>query len=388
VEAELKIVKLFSNITVGTKLLTCYLIILALAVAVGGLAIFRVNQLNSIVGDLSGNLAANQHLSDELESHAVLSQFYALQYINQKDPADLDRYRDEMTDFRNRLTASQEKITKAKQAEMLSQIEARVEVFEEKFGEATVLMTEQQQVRDKVLEAQATLAGARLDQLYNDAFRDDDTAALYHIGTARREFSDMRLEALQYLNEGGTPLTENLNNRYHKLLGTFDRMSEELDDSSQLKLAARAEANTAVFFESIQSLELGRDRQAALIDTLNSLSSQMQTAASGLSSSTEADIAAKAEYSDGIVSQAQIVILGIILAVVGVGVGFGVVIDQAVRKRLDQGPPAGTDLAPSLHDVRMDVSSKDGVRVLAEAICQMTSNTRERLEADSDLRKN
>jgi hypothetical protein len=381
-------VKIFSNITVGTKLLSCYLIILALALAVGSLAIFRINQLNSIVGDLSGNLAANQHLSDELESHAVLSQFYALQYISQEDPADLDRYREEMTDFRNRLAVSQEKITKAKQVELLSQIEARVEVFEEKFGEATVLMTEQQQVREKVLEAQATLAGARLDQLYNDAFRDDDTAALYHIGTARQEFSDMRLEALQYLNGGGSPLTENLSDRYHKLLGTFDRMSEELDDSSQLKLAAKAEANTAVFFESIQSLQLGRDRQAALIDTLNSLSSQMQTAASGLSSSTEADLAAKAEYSDGIVSQTQIVILGIILAVVGVGVGFGVVIDQAVRKRLDRRPRVATDLATSLHDLRLDVSSKDGVRVLAEAICQMTSNIRERLEADSDLRKN
>jgi hypothetical protein len=373
---------------VGSKLFASYLLLFALVVAVGGLAIFRLNQLNYIVSDVSGNLAVNQHLSAELEAQVSLLQFHALQYINQKDPADLDRYQEELTNFKDLLSLSQEKITRAEQSEVLGEIEARVERFEKEFAEATSVMGERQLVRDKVLITQAASASQQLDQLYSSAFRADDTAALYHIGNVRQGFDEMRLDIAEQLNDEAMPLAEKIEMRYQNLLTTFEHLNDELDDSAQERLSARAEANVAIYFEGYQSLRPGYNRQARIVRNLSSLSAQMRTAASSVSGSVEADIATKAEISNGIVGETQVVVLAIILVIIGVGLGFAAIVDRAVRSQLNQVPKFATGIAANIINLPAELKSKDGAKVVAAAINQITGNSRDRYDEESDLRKN
>jgi hypothetical protein len=382
-----QMVKAFNKMTSGTKIMTCHLLMLMLVGTVGGLAIFRLNQINFVVNDLAGNLAVNQHLSGEIGSHSLLFQLYARRYINQKDPTDLDRYQEEMDKFQELLIRGDERITKPEQAAILAQIKTKVEEYRNKFAETTNLLAERQQVRSKVLDTQAQLAEEKLDQLWTSAFETDDAVALYHIGNAQQAFTLMRMDVFQYLDEADEQWVKKIKNRYQEVQAAFDQLATQPEDSTQRRLAAKAEANIAVYYEGFESLRSDSVRLAQITAALHSLGSQLHISSSQLSAGLVGDSATKAEISDGLVGQTQVVMLAIMIMVVIMGFGLGAIINQAVKVQLAHVPKLAMDVIAGILNLQ-DVSSKDGAGVLAAAISQVTGNPRERLQAEAELRKN
>jgi CHASE3 domain sensor protein len=109
----------FNNFRVGTKIIAGYIIALVLMLVVGGTALVRLNDINTVVTDLSGNLAKDQAMAENIVSQIWTVRFFVLRYINMQEQTDLDRYNQEIANFKTMLATADQEITHPERIEML-----------------------------------------------------------------------------------------------------------------------------------------------------------------------------------------------------------------------------------------------------------------------------
>jgi hypothetical protein len=67
----------FSNLKIGTKILSGYIAALGLAAIVGALAIIQLNQVNATVNRLTGHLSRERDLAEQMAVQIYRIRLYA-----------------------------------------------------------------------------------------------------------------------------------------------------------------------------------------------------------------------------------------------------------------------------------------------------------------------
>ncbi len=363
---------IFKNFKVGTKIMTGYAIALALLVVVGSLAVVRLNQINTTVDGLVNDLAEEQRLAADIVEQILLSRFYALRYLNQKDPADFERHKQEFDVFQSLMASANERITDPKRVEMLATIQTGLETYGSNYGEVTTLMSERAKIVADELDAQGPLVEAKLDELRASAFEAEDAVASYYAGNAQRAFLLMRLNAFKYLEHGDTQWVDKFKERYQQAQTAFETLDVELQDPIRRRLAAEAKTAADGYYQSFMSLQADYDRQNSIvIDVLNSVGPEIRQSGAEMVDSVQADFTAEAQQTNTLVTQTGWVLIVIIGVAIVFGLGMGIAFTRMITKPLGQVTDVALAIARGKLDETVAYSSKDEVGVLADAFNRM-----------------
>jgi len=327
----------FRNRKVGTKIMAGYLVALVLTAVVGGVALVRLADIGDTVNNLAGNLAKDQHLADQVVEQIWTSRFFALRYIHQQNPADLERYQQEMTKFDTLLAEADVEITHPERVAMLAEIHADVDEYRTNFSEVTSLITDRNEKVALILDTQGPLAEQKLEELRVSAYQDEDAAASYYAGNAQRALILMRFNAFKYLDAGDAQWIDLFNDRYEAATIAFETLDAELQNPGRRTLAQEAHTAVDAYADGFQGLVADYQRQNSLISSrLDVIGPEVRQTGTEMAQSVSVDFEQADADTVGIINQTRVILFGVIGAAVVIGLFLGFVIARGITKPLQQ----------------------------------------------------
>lgn len=324
----------FNNFKVNTKIMIGYAIALTLMAVVGGVALFRLNQINATVIDLADNLAADQHLADAMGIHVGLVRFYANKYVRDQDPTDLTHFNEEFANLEDFLAQADQAITKPERVELLKQIKASSTEYNTTFLEITTLIADRQKIQTDLLDVQATAAEEKLEELQKQTFEAGNLVELNLAGTANAYFHRVRLNVFKFLQKGDEQWAERAGQRYQTAEEALDQIAQ-VEESDHHQLALEAQAIVKTYYEGFISLHDDFVQQNDLVNQkLNSLGPQMAETAAVMSDSVQADFETANQATQTLVTQTRWVLLLTIGVAIVTCLSLGIVISRSITRPL------------------------------------------------------
>ncbi len=370
----------FNNLKVGTKIIAGFVIALALMVLVGGLSIIRIGQINSSLANLADNLAMDNQLAEDMVTQILLARFYGTKYINSPNPEYLTRFQAEIATLNELLARADVEITDGERAEMVNQIEATVPEYEAAFNEVVSILDERARVRTGILDVQAPIAQASLEQLVDFGVETEDVAVIHYSGAALEMLQGMRLNAFKFMDDGDLQWSTNLTERHTATIAALDELDQALENPQQLALVEAARAASDEYEAGFRTLLADYERQKVLqTDKLDVLGPQVRTIASDISAGISRDFDAEQARSNNLVSQTRTILIAVIVIGVIVGLGLGYVISGGITKPLAR----VTETAQQVADVDLKTLANEMAAMAEGDLTRSLSITAQPLRVDS-----
>jgi methyl-accepting chemotaxis protein len=364
--------QLFNNLKVGTKIITGYLIVLALMLVIGGVTFVRLNQLNNIVIDLTNNLAVDRQLANDIVAQIMRARLYANNYIFDSQQANLERYQLEMGSLDKATTQADTEITKAEQIEMLKNIETDVAAYKAGFDEIVGLMANRAKARSEVLDVQAPLVQDALLKIQENAFQTGDVTAVNYAGLAEMSVQRMRVNMLKYLEDGDPQWSQKFDERYAESTAAISKLDGALTGSAQWKLLDEASVAIEAYATGFRSLQADYDRQHDLKkNTLDVVGPRVRQTAMDMVESVGKDFEAEALATDELVAETRTLLIVVVAVAVLIALGLGFAISRAITRPLGQVARAAGAMAEGDLNQTLNIQSKDEVGSMAAAFERM-----------------
>jgi methyl-accepting chemotaxis protein len=364
--------KAFNNLKIGAKIIGGYLVALTLMVVVGGLAIVRLNELDVITNYLSGDLAKDRQLGNDVETQILLVRFFANKYINTHDPANLDRYKEEATKLDEFLAQASATIVQPEWAALVKQIETDWAQYKQAMGEVQTIIGERDRIQTEALDVQGPLALAKLDALGEATQEADDATATFEVGRARRSFLIMRLEMFRYLARGDAQIMDQEHKAFNEAKTALDKLDAHLQDPAQRQLLAEATTAVTAYDEASDGLKFSYERQQDLqTNTLDVLGPDIRQIAAQIVEQVGEAYAAESQGVDELVKQTQTTIIVVTIVAVLAALGVGLLISRAITGPLNKVAQAAASIADGDLDQHITITARDEVGQMAQAFGRM-----------------
>jgi PAS domain S-box-containing protein len=370
------------NQKIGIKILFGYIVALALAAIVGGLAIFQLDQVNATVNTLIHQLAQERALAEETAVQIYQLRFYANQYILQEQrPADLETYNHSLNDAQSLLNDA-EQITTGDRAPLQAQMRDRFDRFAAAFAEIVQLLAARQETTDKILNPQSVVIADKLATLRNDSFESLDFTSAHYASQIRDSFSQMQVSVFRYLNTGNEVIANQVDEDYSSIRATFDLLRASVRDDSARNVVSEISAAASAYYEAFKTARVGVKRQHILIvNQLDRYGPEIDRIAGDVVKSINKEFTIQSQATSNLVMQTRVGVLATIMAVVIIGLVFSVVISRAITRPLEAIAAAAQRIAGGTLDNDVLEEGSDEVGILAGAFNHMTAQLRDMMQA-------
>lgn len=260
--------KALNNLNLFTKIISGYLVVLALLAIVGGVALFRLNQINTTVTHLVDNLAEDRQLAEDMVTQIVSARLYANKYLRTKSQDDQASYQKEMTKFDELLATADKKITDAARVEMLALIKADLQEYRTGFTEITQLIADRDKIEADELNVQGPLVADKLNEVLQSAYEENDTIAIFYGAQTQAAVLLMRLDVFKYLELGDEQWVTKFEERYQQARTVLDQFDAKVQDDNHRQLMAEAKAAVEAYNTAFHSLRDDYATQNELVTKL------------------------------------------------------------------------------------------------------------------------
>jgi methyl-accepting chemotaxis protein len=323
------------NLKIGNKIIGGYIFVLVLMLFVGGMAILRLNEINTTLAELTGNLAKDKDLSSQILEQVYRTRLYANRYILGENPADLEQAKTDMAVLSDLLVQADTEITHAKRVEMLAQAKANFQSYQTDFAEIENLINERAQTQAEVLDVQAPIAEEKLLAIQESAFKSGDTGVVNYAGAAQMSLQLMRLDAFKFLGTGDGQWKLRQDERYLEAVAALDQLDLLLKDTAQRNLLDKSSTAITAYDQAFDLLFGDYVRQNELeVNGLDISGPAMREEATNISSSVSEDFDALTAQTNQTVAQSRLIILVSLVAAVLLGLGLGFTISRGITKPL------------------------------------------------------
>lgn len=327
----------FYNFRVGTKILIGYVIALALMALVIVVAILRINQINETVVELAENLAAEQHLADQVVTSVWATHFYALQYMDQQNPEDLERYRTEYANFDQLLNSSELIILNEDRGQFIDEIESGIQTYGHDFNQVTDLLNTRQKHLLVALDKQGRLAEIKLEQIRANSFFSNDTETSYQAGNAQRALLLMRVAAFQFLESGDAYWIDEFNRWHENFQSSFSKLGDAIQSPIYGTMAQDAQTAVAIYAQNFADIQENYSQQQEIItDQLNVVGPVIRQAGAAISSDVASEFQTAASTTQVQAAQTQWLLLFTMGLAIITALGSGFLISRSITKPLGQ----------------------------------------------------
>lgn len=377
--------KLFSNRSVGTKILSGYIIALVLMLVVGGIAIYQISQINNTVNYFAHDLAEEQQLAQDMTSQILLVRFYANQYIRDQHEADLASYQEATDEFDN-LLAQAKNMIKSQRQSTVETIENDYNDYTSTFSQVNGLILKRNQIVDETLEVQGGLASDKLDEVHDMAFEATDYEVEHYVADVMRLLLSMRLDVFKYLQRGEERWATAFEEDYEELQTVYAKLESALQDPTQRRLSQEADEAIEAYYQGFQLVRQDFDTQNNLTQTrLDTIGPTIATTAREMVDSVEQDFNTETDNTDRLVAQTWAILGGVIGLSIILGIGLGFVISRAITGPMGKVTEVSRLIANGDLSRQVEVASADEVGVLADAFNQVVAYQRQMAKAANRL---
>jgi len=327
---------LFTNAKVSVKIFSGYILALALMVAVGGLAIFRLNEMEKTVSELTGNLAIDRQLGNDIVAQVLRTRLYATKYINTQDSQALDNYNKESAILETYFTQAQTDIVATDRAVLVDQIADGYETYTTNFEKIRQALLDQQKTQTDVLDVQGPEIDENLNQWRAAKLESGEISILQGISNVQVKYNNMRLNGYKYLATGDEQYLDLFDANYDSTLVSLDELETMLGASDQADYTAvrqKIESYTTTFKDMEASFTLVKDTQVNVLDIYGP---QIRKDASAIVTSVGNEFETLAKDTSDIAIQTRLILLVTISIALVVGIGLGWVISRGITLPLAQ----------------------------------------------------
>ena len=350
----------FNNYKVGTKILIGYVIALALMAAVIVIAMLRIYQINDTVANLAEGLAAEQHLADQVVTNVWATHFYALQYMDQQNPADLGRYRAEYAKFDQLLAMADQRVSKQARLAYLDDIKSGIQTYGDDFTDVIGLLTTRNRDLLVDLDQQGRLAEIKLEQIRANSFFADDTVTSYQAGNAQRALLLMRVAAFQYLESGDPYWIDEFNRNYESAQTAFHKLDQAIQSQLYQELTDDAEIAVDTYVRSFADIQENYTEQQDIItNRLNVVGPNIREAGAAISADVATDFQAAAAATQSLATRTQWLLLVTMGLAIVAALGLGLMIARSITGPLEQVTEVAHQIADL--DLRTLTSEMDAI---------------------------
>jgi methyl-accepting chemotaxis protein len=400
----------FANLKVGTRIMGGYILALLMILAVGGLAIFRISQLNSTVSNMTENLAIDRQLANDIVMQSLRARLYASRYINDHSAENLDRVKQEGRALDNLITLAERDITEPGRVTLLSSLTNKWVAFKTNFESIHQMIVDRDKVQTDTLDVEGPDGENAIARVRADAYAVGDNAIANQAGNLEVDFILMRLDAYKYLDGGNPQYFELFKTRYQQALAAMSILESELKPYYQKDYTLGKKAIEA-YAAAFQELDGDYRKQKDLeINQLDVLGPKIRMDASAIVDSVGMDFGSATQESSDMVVQTNIILITALLIAMMTGLPVGVFIARGITKPLSQvskvaeqiaeidlqalvdemGAMAGGDLTRHLRitTVKILTKSKDEIGQLGDAFNSMIERLQMTGQAFSDMTVN
>lgn len=377
---------IFHRMTVGTKIISGYVIALVLMIFVGAVALTQLNSINRTVNHLSNELATEQHLADVLVSRILELRFNAVQFIFRQDSKHLTKYQEELALLKADLSTAENLIVDTKRYELIMKIKSLFAEYEQKFEEIVFLVNERRIVIDEQLDTKGPYIIELIDNLNSDAFKDGDTITSFYAGHYQDMIMDIRLSVFKYLQTGELKWVAEVENTLNSSKEIFDNLNNSYQSPARKKSLTEISDLLNSYYMQFISLQTGYEKQKQLFnDGLNQIGPEIQKQALNISKQVATDFLAAEQKTQDLVNLTEKILIGITILAAVLGIGLGLSIARSIVSQLGAEPADAAELAQAIAKGELNYDSGHKRDGLFGTMQEMQMLLRERIEGDKRI---
>jgi methyl-accepting chemotaxis protein len=251
------------------KLLGSFAIILGIIVALSIISIQRFSQLEETISIFSEDLAAEQHLADQLQASALRVQNNANLYISKETPELLETYYHSHEQLLNLISEAKLESTDKEEANLLENMEQSVMDSNLLFEHINEIMLNRKQITTSELPLQGRIADDNFSQLREIAFSEQNSDLLYYITKVESNFMWMRYFGEKYFNSGKNQDYGTATSYYRKTQQAFELLSEKLDMEKWRAYTDNINNAITKYYENFSQILADYKEQEQLISDFN-----------------------------------------------------------------------------------------------------------------------
>lgn len=362
------------NLKVWSKIIAGYLIVLGLMLAIGVVAIYRLDQIDTTVTQFADELAEEQNMTSEIVPQNWTIRYYAQRYIDREQSQDLSRFNTELANHDTLLNEAKNLITSDEREQLLADIEADVDVYSSTFFEIVNLIDERNTIAQGTLDVQGELVLLRLQALRDEIVQtgNPQTASIaFYAGNAQQSFMQIRQNTFRYLATGDPQWVST-----YYLQDTVDALQtlkQQLDDPEQLDQVAEIEGAVDTYVAALALLEANFEQQTELIsEGLDVAGSQLEVSTATMLASVSDEFDATQEDTSSLVDQTRLIMF-VVMIIAGVfGLGTGLVISYTITNPITALIRVIRHVAAGDLEQRAPVTTRDEIGELSQAFNRMT----------------
>jgi methyl-accepting chemotaxis protein len=373
---------LFGRWKVGARIISGFLIALALMGVVGALAIDRLQQLNTTVTYFSRDLSVDRQLANDTGEAVEIARFYAAKYMVSSDPRILDRFTQEAATLDGLFKQADVLITEPDRIALFKSIQTAFTSYRSGVDAVRQTMADRQQTAS-LLEAQAVLGETKLQKIRADVYALGDLPALQSAGEAQIAFNLMRLDASAYLQDGDPQALDRFDQHSQQLKAARASLSSRLDKAED---STFAQAITAIdaYSAAFQALKANTLKQSDLQSSqLDVLGPQMQDHAAQVVKIIGDEFDRRSRETDGLVAETRWVLIGAMLIAAVLVLGLGLAISRGITRPLEEVTRVARQIAdidlPALNTEMDALAQGDLTRSLQVTAKEITLRSRDEI---------
>jgi len=327
---------LFLQRRVGAKIILGYVLALILMIGIGGFAIARLDQINATVNNLTGRLAVERGLAQDIVTQIALTRFYANRFVRTQDQADQDQFGAEFAKLDNQLAQAEQLITDSGRRQKLKLVRPAVQDYHDSFNSVAALIRKRQNIESEILDVQRLIVENKLTALRVHVNSLNDPQAFLAFGNAQNGFELVRLNVANYLatdDEGYIVLFEK---GYQDCQTAFTNLQKVLTDPLQESNVTDALKAIKAYYDGFETIHDDNLTLKNLFKTkLDVLEPQISGTASEIAASVTNEFETQNKSTQALVSETRLVLVIVILAAIVINLGLGLWLSRRITRPLD-----------------------------------------------------
>jgi len=322
-----------SRVNVRTKIMIGYVIVLALIILLGWLAMSSMQAIKDKVDYLSTVLLEQKSLSEQVANSILTSQVQANRYIANPESEDTADFEAEITHLKSHLKDLSGKCT-GDRLDDVNKIETSVTEYEITFSQIYTLTQDRQIFLDTLFKQSETIL-EKIRQLQNNAFAANDIDDLHQLTQAMNMLHLTRLDIMQYIITNDEQYVMEIETYYNNLIEVFVALNEQSNTPSRRQLAQDATVALKAFYDTFNKIHDGFIEQGILVKTkLDVQGTDIHFKTAILSRNIDKDFSIERDDIYELYRRIQIGLAIASVVIFVIGVGLGLVISKRITDPL------------------------------------------------------
>ena len=362
--------RLFLNLKISTKAMISPVLIIALLIAVGGIAYLNLKMLNSDIVSITQDLAPDAGTAAEIMQQVYRKRLQVKDYIKTSSEKSLEQFRIAEKQLQEIMDIARADIQSPDRVNMLNEIDALNKQYTTTFFDVVVAnMDKRNKIVSETLNVKGPFIEKSLSEVMISAFNDSDTEAAYMGGQAQKHLLLARLYVFRFLVDNDDASKQRVEQEFKETIENLDKLMSVLENPQRRQLVEKSQQALAEYIAGFGSVVTAiTERNTGVKGILDVNGPIMARKSLELRGSVFASLKAQSDVAEEHVAETTASIIIITLTAVIVGLLIAYLVMRGIVTPIKQTNSMLEDIAKGEGDLtkRIPVNSSDEVGALGK----------------------